>query len=272
MEENGRFLTRALRSMKHLLTQPMGGAKKPPEEPVAEAEPVHEPVEATVVRTKSRMWDHEFDIVDEGLDEDQIVKLVDQLMNKYRVLDEQRKHMVSLGTLSEATAVQADRAAADIRNRARAEAQAESARVEAEANQKCMQMMEMARKAARDAGRPQADSILLAARRKAAIIQTQAKQQAQVFLIRSREAIEGDLRQEVKEAYSQLLLSLQDLMGQGNQLEAQWNSTTMELSKNDTFEIDGYETRLPSMAVADNGHQTAGNDGLPEAYVPGRAQ
>lgn len=187
--------------------------------------------------TKKQLWGKDFDLVDEGLAEEQVAGLVNDLIRKCRALEEQQKYFLSLGSLTERAAIEADKVAAVTKARVKGEAEAEAARIMAEANQRSQEMMVEAKKAAQEVTQQEVQNVLQAVLRKAAITELQAKQQAQLFLIRSREAIEGDLREEVKEAYNRILYVLQDLLGKCNQLELEWSEMTDQLRKRDTFEL-----------------------------------
>ncbi len=242
MDKHEPFWKRAFDSVWRRLNRPVGGAKqaRPAPEVAAEMAATPEPpVQAPP--PKRRLWGQEFDVVTEGLAEDQVAAFVDDLMVKCTGLEEQQKHFLSLGALSEKAAIEADKAAAAIRARAKSEAEAEAARVIAEANQKTQEMMIEARSAAQEATQQDVQSILKAAIRKAAIIELQSKQQAQLFLIRSREAIESDLKEEVKEAYYRLISGLHNVLGEGNRLELEWRGRTGQLRGQETYELGPYE-------------------------------
>lgn len=252
MASRDSFLKRAFVSLKSALTHPVGGKvkelKEPSPRPLAEpeqAEPVVVPDLSVVppmqIPLKRTVWGREFDTSEEGLSEDQVNEIVSNLTAKCRALEQQQKHFLTLGSLSERAAIEADKAAAVIKARAKSEAEAESARIMADANQKIQEMMIEAKKMAHQATAQEVQGILQAAIKRAAIIEVQAKQQAQMFLIRSREAIEGDLREEVKEAYYRLLSGAHNVLGEGNKLEISWRDRTLELRKRDTFELEAPE-------------------------------
>jgi len=275
MEKRESFFRRVFNSVKGRLNRPVGGGANPSPGPAAQAakqtppQPAAQETEQPPVRAtaedvsqvfdapadtaprsaKRQLWGQEFDTTGEGLAEDQVLKFVNSFMSNYRALEEQQQHFLSLGTLSEKAAIEADRAAVAIRARARSEAEAEAARMIAEANQKSQEMLAEAKATAQGETWSQVEGIIVAARRKAAIIQTAAKQQTQIFLIRSREALEGDLRHEVKEAYNHLLFSLQELLRDGNELEAQWKTRTLELGKRETYELEGREASPSALAA-----------------------
>ncbi len=237
--EKKSFWKRAFSSVKGALTRPVG--KKEMELPIMEEseEPVFVPPLVEDQPTKRQVLGQEFDVVEEGLAEEQVTEIIGTLTSKCRALDEQQRHFLSLGSLTERAAIEADKAAASIKARAKGEAEAESARIIAEADTRIQEMMTEARKAAEDATRQEVHNVLQAGVKKAALIEVQAKQQAQAFLIRSREAIEGDLREEVKETYYRLLSGVHNVLGEGNKLELGWREKTGELRNIDTFELDG---------------------------------
>ena len=208
-------------------------------------QPIPDPGMVVPTPIKKQLWGREFDIVDEGLDVEQVIGFATILLNKCRDLEEQQKHFISLGSLTEKAAIEADKAAGDIKARARKEAAAEAARLVAEANQRTQEMMAEAKKIARETSVQEVQNIIHAALRKAGIIELQAKQQAQQFLLRSREVIVNDLKDEVKEAYHQLLSALEDLSGEGHSVEMGWKDKTSQLRKIETFELTGL-TAVPS--------------------------
>lgn len=288
MDKKDPFWKRAFDSVRQFLNRPVGKPRggpsapkeatrqqpaRPAEEkqrfaPSAEEawQPTARPEALRVKPTKKPLWEQEFDIVDEGLSEEQVVGFVDNLMSKCRALEEQQKNFLSLGSLTERAAIEADKTAAGIKARARSEAEAEAARIIAEANQRTQEMMAEATKAAQEATQQEVQDILQAALRKAAIVELQAKQQAQLFLIRSRESIGGDLREEVKKAYYRLISSLHNVLGEGNRLELEWKDRTGQLRKRERFELKGYEAgrsalgaeiaRTPPLAVTEGGGET----------------
>ena len=201
---------------------------------------------------KKQLWGKEFDIVAEGLAEEQVTEFVGNLMNRCRALEEQQKYFLSLGSLTEKAAIEGDKAAEDIKARAKTEAAAEAARIIAQANQKTQEMMAEAKKVAREITAQEVQNIIHAALRKAGIIELQAKQQAQLFLLRSREAIENDLKEEVKGAYHRLLSALEGLSGEGHKVEMGWKDKTGQLRNIETFELGG-DDAVPSALAAEIG-------------------
>ena len=188
-----------------------------------------------------RLWGQEINIVKGGLDEEQVVGLVGGLMAKYRALVERQEHFLSLGTLSEKAAIEGDKLAAEIKARAKGEAEADATSTVARANQRAQEMIAVANKTAQDVTRREADGILDGAHRKAHTIETEAKQRAQLFLIRARAAIENDLKGQFIQVYDQLLSALRDLLADGHDVESKWKGKIVELWRREALELESYE-------------------------------
>ena len=202
------------------------------------------------MQTKTRqLWGQEIDIVKGGLDEEQVIPFVNELVDKYRFLAEKQQHFVSLGTLSEKAAIEAEKLATDIKARAKKESDAEAARIVAEAMEKARGIVSQGEKAAQNASRHETEAILSAARRKADIIETEAKQLAELFLIRSREIIEANLKTEVQDVYRQLITSLQDHTGDVDKIDLRWKDKRVQLGQKETFGLRGYEDLNSSLAT-----------------------
>lgn len=197
-----------------------------------------------------RLWGQEIDIVKGGLDEEQVVRFVGELMAKYRALVERQEHFLSLGTLSEKAAIEGDKLAAEIKARAKEEAEANATGTVARANQRAQEMIAVAKKTAQDVTRRETDGILDGAHRKAHSIETEAKQRAQLFLVRARAAIENDLKGQFIEVYDQLLSALRDLLAEGHDVEANWKGKIVELWRREALELEAYEA-VPSVLAAE---------------------
>lgn len=196
----------------------------------------------------------QFNVVKRGLSEEQVdsfLRELDDLKTRYRALLEQQEHSASLRSLSEKTIMEADRVATDIKLRAKREAEAEVAKIIAEAKQRSQDMMEEAKRSAETATKEEVEDILAVADKRAEMIETEARQRAHSFLIRAREKIEGQMREEIKEVYYRLLSSLQDLLNQGHNIETEWKRKTTELWKSERFELEGYEAALSRAWVAE---------------------
>jgi len=195
------------------------------------------------------LWGKEFEVVKNGLSEEQVVKFVTELINKYKVLSEQKDHFVTMGTISERTAIEADKVANDIRERAKKEAEAEAERIIAEANQKARDIGIGAIRKAQDATRQEIYDIMNVANQRAAILETESKQKTQLFLIKRRREIQDQLKEEIKKAYNQLLSGLQDLLGKGQEVETEWKNKTVELWGSKVFTLDWHDVMPASVGL-----------------------
>lgn len=211
-----------------------------------------------------RLWGQEFDLLKDGLDEEQVVEFVNQLMVKYRSLVERQEHFLSLGALSEKAAIEADKLAVEVKSRARQEAEVGANKTVAQANQRAQETLASARKIAQEVMRSETESHLEAAHRKADVIGTEAMQKAQLFLIRAKAAIEGDLKNQFGEIYDQLLASLREVLGEGHDVEARWKGKLVELWKREALELGAYEP-IPSVLATEMTRASAIAGGESEA-------
>lgn len=211
-----------------------------------------------------RLWGQEFDLLKDGLDEEQVVEFVNQLMVKYRSLVERQEHFLSLGALSEKAAIEADKLAVEVKSRARQEAEVGANKTVAQANQRAQETLASARKIAQEVMRTETESHLEAAQRKANVIETEAMQKAQLFLIRAKAAIESDLKNQFGEIYDQLLASLREVLGEGHDVEARWKGKLVELWKREALELGAYEP-IPSVLATEMTRASAITGGESEA-------
>ncbi|GAI80970.1 unnamed protein product, partial [marine sediment metagenome] len=67
----------------------------------------------------------------------------------------------------------------------------------------------------------EAEDILSTVKRKTEIIEAEAKQRTLLYLLKAREGIEEQIREDYKRAYARLSSSLQDLMSEGQNIEVE---------------------------------------------------
>jgi len=203
------------------------------------------------MRNRNRLlWGQQIDIVEGGLDEEQVTLFVSELMSKYRVLVERQEHLLSLGALSEKAAMEADKLVTEMKDRARREAEAEASLTISRANQRYQDMVATAKKTAQEVTRRESETILDGAHRKAHTIETEARQRAQLFVMRARAAIENDLKKEFIEVYDQLLSAVRDSLAEGHDVEARWKGKIVELWRKESLQLEGYEA-VPSILAAE---------------------
>lgn len=218
-----------------------------------------------MIQKTRRLWEREFNLVKQGIAEDQAVRFVDDLIRRYSVLAEQEQHFLSLGTLSEKAAIEADKVAKDIKARAKREAETDAGNTIAQAKEKAKEILALGKKRAQEVKQQEIETILQTARRTAAITETEVKQQAQLFLIKSREAIESELKEEVKEAYEYLLSSLQGLLSQASELEVQWKCKAVEPWSGQSLDLEHEEMNptLTAESAATSPSVSQGNEAVP---------
>ncbi len=159
-----------------------------------------------------QLWETEFNIVRNGLDEEQVVNFVSNLIAQHKA--SQEASAASLRSPLETAVADAEQVAASINIKMKTQIEAED--------------------------------ILSVANRKAEITEVEAKQKALLFLIKAREEIEKEVRAEYERAYSTLSSSLQNLVSEGQNIEAELKSKRAALREGKNFELEGYEAALLS--------------------------
>ena len=150
---------------------------------------------------KKLLWDKEFDVVKEGLDEEQVSALVDELMGQYSVLLDEHQSATPIRTLHGKMVQEADREAASIRLKAKRDAKVEASELINEATQDAREILTHAREQAAAAAEKEREGILSAVSRKAQLVEdrvrgaemeaaahiNEARQNAQQLLAEARE-------------------------------------------------------------------------------------
>ncbi len=143
---------------------------------------------------------------------------------------------------------QAEDLSQNVRKWAQKEAEAQAARILAEARQQAQEIITGSRRRAEAASQQEADDILQAARIKAEGIEERARQQAVSFLTQAREQIVEDISlvndiwaKEVKQVYFRLFASFQELIGEVERIEGGWRSRSMELLKGRGLELKEFQ-------------------------------
>ncbi len=185
-----------------------------------------------------QLWESEFSVVREGLDEKQVVDFVNNLITQHR--DSQQASADSLRSILKTAVTDAEQMAASIKMKAQAEAEAEGARIITQAKQGNQEI----KRKAEIAAQKETEEILSVANKKAEITEVEAKQQALLFLLRAREEIETEVRAEYKKAYARLSSSLQDLVDEGQNIETELKSKRAQLWGNKNFELQEHAAIL----------------------------
>ncbi len=188
------------------------------------------------------MWDSEFTIVDRGLNEEQIVSFIDNLVAQQKASRESAA--ATLRQLLTNATTSAEQVAANIKARAQTEAKAEAARIVTQARQEAQTM----KREAELASQKETEDILSVASRKAEITEAEATQKALLFLLTAREEIEEEVKEDYQRAYSQLSTSLQNLANEGDNIEAELKKKRAELWQSKGFELKEYE--VPQLSIS----------------------
>jgi len=189
------------------------------------------------MRGTKLLWGKQFKTAKEGLDEEQVVAFVDNLI---------AQHRASLDPLLETTVTDAEQLTASIKMKAQQEAEAEAERVISQAKQEVQEIKLSAEIAAEAklATEKEAEDILSTVKRKTEIIEAEAKQRTLLYLLKAREEIEKQIREDYKRAYARLSSSLQDLMSVGQNIEVELRDKRTTLWESKGFELKEYEAAL----------------------------
>jgi len=194
-------------------------------------------LEKTKQKTR-QLWEREFDIVNKGLDEKQVIAFVDNLIVQHKA--SQQASAASLNSLIKKAVTDAEQIAASIKMKAQTEAEDEAATIISQAKQEAEEI----KRRAEIATQKEAEEILSASDRKAEITEVEAKQKALLFLLRAREEIEKEVRDEYKSAHSRLSSSLQDLMSEGQNIEMELKGKRAVLWESKNFELQEHAAAL----------------------------
>jgi len=189
------------------------------------------------VRKARLLWRREVKTVKKELDEKQVVDSVNDPVAQYDA---------SLDPLLETTVTNAEQLAASIKMKAQQEAEAEAERIISQARQE-VQGMKLSAEIATEAKlaiEKEAEDILSTVKRKTEIIEAEAKQRTLLYLLKAREEIEKQIREDYKRAYSRLSSSLQDLMSEGLNIEVELKNKRTTLWESKSFELKEYEAAL----------------------------
>ena len=187
-----------------------------------------------------QLWEREFDIVKEGLDEKQVIAFVDNLIAQFKA--SQQAAAASLHSLVKKAVTDAEQIAASIKMKAQTEAEDEAATIISQAKQEAEEI----KRRAEVATQKEAEEILSASNRKAEITEVEAKQKALLFLLRAREEIEKEVREEYKSAHSRLSSSIQALMSEGQNIAIELKDKRERLWESKKVELKEYEATLLS--------------------------
>ncbi len=190
-------------------------------------------------KTKTlQLWEREFNTVKDGLDAEQVIAFVDDLIDQHKV--SQEASAASVRSLLQTTVTNAEQMAASIKMRAQADAESEAAMIISRAEQEA----DETRRRALVATQKEVEAILSVATRKAEITEIGARHNALLFLLKAREELEKEVRADYKRAYSRLSSSLQNLMSEGQNIEAELKNRTAALWESKNLELREHEATM----------------------------
>jgi len=178
------------------------------------------------------LWGHDFKRAKDGLDEEQIVSFVNELISERDTLLQRQEHLSSLSMLAERTIAEADNVARQVKEQAAEQAKAEADAIIAKAEEHTQQIFE----------EKKAEAIAVADEEVETI---RANAQQEVALLREKETekIQSELEGTAHRLYGELLSQLENLKQQVIESEAnfgqilsqheQSNLTTIEEEKHD---------------------------------------
>lgn len=155
------------------------------------------------------LWGHNFKRSKTGLDEEQIVAFVNELMNERDVLLQRQEHLSSLAKLAERTVAEADNVAQQIKNEAVSQAEKEAKAVVAKVEEEAQQLIEEKKSEA-----------IASAGKEAEAIKANARQQAESLLKERAAAIRSELKSTAQRLYRELLSQIEGLKQQVTASEA----------------------------------------------------
>ena len=148
----------------------------------------------------SELWGREFEMVKDGLSEDQVVSYVNELTSENEMLTQRQQRVPALTRLAEKTVTEAEKLAEEIKKEATDEAKAETAKIVAEAE------AQADKKAA-----AKRNEIVTIAAKEAENIKTNAEREAELIVERRRQSIEPELKSMLQVVHDQLLSDLKSL-------------------------------------------------------------
>jgi cell division septum initiation protein DivIVA len=152
-----------------------------------------------------------FKRVKHGLDEEQVVSFVNELISERDTLIKRQENLLSLTKLAERTVTEADNVAKQIKKEARDQAKSEANAIVAKAEEQAQQIIEE-KKA----------EVVDMATREAEAIKANAQQQAESLLEEAAKRIQPELRDMAQHLYRELLSQLESLNQQVTAFEAEF--------------------------------------------------
>lgn len=158
-----------------------------------------------------KLWGQEFKKTKDGLDKEQVVSFVNELMNEHETLLKRAEHLSSLTQLAEKTIVEADNVAKQVQKEAGDKAKAEANTIVAKAEEQAQKLIQ----------EKSAEAVAIA-NKEAEAIKAKAQQRAESLLEERAKKIQPELRDIAKRLYGELLAQLESLKQQVGALEKEF--------------------------------------------------
>jgi len=166
------------------------------------------------------LWEHDFAIVRNGLDEEQVISFVNELISQRGTFLQRQEHLSSLTKLAERIAAEADNMAKQTKEEAVEQAKAETTVILAKAEEQAQQMIEEKRA-----------EVIAMANREAEAIRANAQQQATLLLEEKTRSIQIELKDTVQSLSRQFLSQLESLQQQVIALQVEFEQTLSQAMK-----------------------------------------
>ena len=169
-------------------------------------------------KSVTKLWGREFNIVKDGLSEDQVVSFVDELVNTHEMLIQRQEHISVLTKLAERTVTEAENIAEEIKreatDRAKAEASKTIAEAEDRAKTEASKIIAEAEDRAQQITEEKQAEVMAIATKQAEAIKAKAEHEAKLLLDDQRRRTKSELSNFVHQLYNQLLSELESLKQQ----------------------------------------------------------
>jgi len=162
----------------------------------------------------------EFKRVKNGLDEEQVVPFINELIGQRDSLVQREEHLTSLTKLAEKTITEADKLAEEIKAEAMKQAEADAIELVAKAEEQVKQMIEEKR-----------TEIINSANEEAAAIKNEAMRSAELILGEQKKKIQPEIRDFVRQLSSQILSELEQMTGQVVSLESELENKLLQFEE-----------------------------------------
>ena len=183
-----------------------------------------------------KLWGHEFNLAQQGLDETQVVSFVNGLIDERDRLTQRQEHFTSLTKLAEKTVAEADELAEEIKKETRDQAKAEAKEIIAKAEEQAQQLIAEER-----------TKIINKATEEATAIKARAEREAELLLEKQRRKIEPELRDIAQQIYGQIASQLESLKQQVATSETEFEHKLSQFIEEDsTATIDKEPPSTPA--------------------------